>query len=199
MEELQALDGSRKVARDVMSDPKNLNMRNIVTATPTGDKTRDEATATAAAQAIPRTVNRLMIVGDAKSASVRRAVEKLVRDGHSLDQINVVPKFTPAVAANQRGGYILNLQEAGSTTKLAGKTGVAGSGTGGSTAGGHQTAGRGSGSAAGGGQPGGVEVDLSRGRNVRSDWPVRTWFGLAQATPLPATGSAARDEKKTPK
>jgi tetratricopeptide (TPR) repeat protein len=39
--------------------------------------------------------------------------------------------------------------------------------------------------------PGGVSMDLGRDRNSRRDWPVETWFGLAQATPMPAIGQDA--------
>lgn len=47
--------------------------------------------------------------------------------------------------------------------------------------------------------PGGADLSLSWGRNIRQDWPVQTWFGLAQATPLPAIEQAASCPGTAPK
>jgi tetratricopeptide (TPR) repeat protein len=47
--------------------------------------------------------------------------------------------------------------------------------------------------------PGGVSMDLGRDRNSRRDWPVQTWFGLAQATPMPAIGQDASASDAAPK
>jgi hypothetical protein len=129
------------------SDPKLNSWPRVYSVPPSVQTPR---TATMIAGRIPNTAERVHIVGDPNSRSVKAAQDQLIKQGFRRDQIDVVPKLDPRRTANLRKNeYTLNF---GDSAK----------------------------------KPGGVSMNLGRDRNTRRDWPVQTWFGLAQATPLPA-------------